>query len=96
MKNTGYYKNRVTEVIDGNGSTVTSTTNYRANINVTKANVVEYRMIYSSVDHDLLVKGDEILKEMLEMTHILSPSIEIVKTGKNPHLVAVYSVVEPN
>lgn len=95
MKNTGYFRKKVTELIDENGSTRASIVNYQAGINVSKVNNVEYNMIYSSAEHDLLQIADEVMQEMLNNPAIINPSIEIKKSGSKPHIVAKYSMIEP-
>lgn len=95
MKNTGYFRKKVTELIDENGSTRTMVVNYQAGINVSKVNNVEYNMIYSSAEHDLLQIVDQVANEMLSNPAIIEPSIVIKKTGAKPHIVAKYSMIEP-
>lgn len=95
MKNTGYFRKKVTELVDENGSTRSRVVNYQAGVNVSKVNNVEYSMIYSSAEHDLLQIGDQVMQEMLDNPAIINPSIEIKKTGSKPHLVAKYSMIEP-
>lgn len=95
MKNTGYFKKKVTEVIDENGSTKSSVVNFQAGINVSRVNSVEYHMIYSSADHDLLEVGDQLIHEMLTNPAMLEPALVIKKNGNKPHLVAKYTMLEP-
>lgn len=95
MKNTGYFRKKVTELVDEHGSTRATVVNFQAGINVSKVNSVEYNMIYSAAEHDLLQMGDQLLNEMLSNPAIINPSIEIKKTGSKPHIVAKYSMIEP-